>query len=84
MRIPSAWLALAALSLALLSCGPPSKHDILDRAEHVTTKAELQAALGAPTERSKLGPLETWTYQAKDGEVTFVITGDVVRLQATD
>jgi len=33
---------------------------------------------------SKLGPIETWTYHAKDGEVTFLITGDVVRLQATD
>jgi len=82
MRIPTLWLAAAAL--VLLACGPPSKHDILSKAENVTTQAELEKALGSPSERSKLGPLETWTYQAKDGEVTFVITGGVVRLQATD
>lgn len=77
-------LLLAAAALALLACGPPTKHDILSKAESVQTKVELEAALGAPSERSKLGPLETWTYQAKDGEVTFVITGDTVRLKSTD
>lgn len=77
-------LAAAALALALVACGPPSKHEILSQAEGVTDKAELERVLGAPSERDKLGPLETWTYRAKDGEVTFLITGDTVRLQATD
>lgn len=82
MRTTTLCLALAAF--VLLACGPPSKHDILSKAETITTKSELEAQLGSPSERSKLGPIETWTYRAKDGEVTFLITGDVVRLQATD
>ncbi|HKJ25550.1 MAG TPA: hypothetical protein VKB65_12045 [Myxococcota bacterium] len=75
---------LAALALALAACGPPSKHEILSKAEHARTKADLETALGAPDDRDKMGPLETWTYVARDGEVTFVITGDTVRLQAAD
>ena len=82
MRKISLWLA--ALALGLVACGPPSKHDILSKAEGVTSKAELEDVLGAPTERDKLGPLETWTYRAQDGEVTFVITGDTVRLKTTE
>jgi hypothetical protein len=49
----------------------------------VTTKAELEAQLGAPDDRTKLGPIETWTYQASDGKVTYLIAGDTVQLQAT-
>jgi hypothetical protein len=75
---------LAGAALALLACGPPTKHELLSKAEDANTRSELEAALGAPTERDKLGPLETWTYRAKDGEVTFVITGDTVRLKATE
>jgi hypothetical protein len=76
---------IAALLLALLAvaCGPKTKHDVLARAEKIETKAELERALGAPDERDKLGPIEIWTYEASDGSVTFVITGDKVTLQAT-
>jgi hypothetical protein len=73
-------LALALLAAA--ACGPPSKHDLLSKAEGIETKQALEAALGAPDDRSKLGPIETWKYRAKDGEVTFVITGDRVTFQA--
>lgn len=76
--------ALAAAALLLAACGPPTKHEILEKAEDAKTKEELQAALGAPDERDKVGPIERWSYRAEDGEVTFVITGDTVRLQATD
>jgi len=76
--------ALAALALAIVACGPDSKHEILGKAEHARTKADLEAALGAPDDRDKMGPIETWTYVARDGEVTFVITGDTVRLQTAD
>lgn len=82
MRFTTLWLAAAAL--ALVACGPPSKHDILSKAEHATTKSELEAALGSPSERNKLGPIETWTYQAEDGVVTFLITGETVRLQTAE
>ena len=72
-----------ALVLALAGCGPDTKHEILKKAESVGTKADLEAALGAPDDRHKVGPVETWIYEASDGEVTFVITGEIVRLQAT-
>jgi len=75
---------LAALTLALAACAPDSKHDILSKAENARTKTELEAALGSPDDRDKVGPLETWTYLARDGKVTFVITGDTVRLQTAD
>jgi hypothetical protein len=72
-----------ALVLALAGCGPDTKHEILEKAENVETKADLEAALGAPDDRDKVGPIETWTYEVSDGEVTFVITGETVRMQTT-
>ena len=30
----------------------------------------------------KLGPLEKWTYKARNGQVVFVLVGDVVTLEA--
>ena len=72
------WLLLAFAAVAVLGCGPPSQHEILKQAEGVETKQELEAAIGAPDEVDKLGPLEKWTYRASDGDVEFVITGDEV------
>lgn len=76
-------LAAAAAMLFLAACGEPTKGDILDKAKAATTKAELEKALGKPAEVNKLGPIENWTYKAKDGVVNFVITGDRVALQTT-
>lgn len=84
MRTLLRGLAGLLLTVSLVACGPESKHDILSKAEDARTKQELEAALGAPDDRDKMGPIETWTYHARDGEVTFLITGDVVRLQAAD
>jgi hypothetical protein len=78
-----AWrTALAILAFGAAACGPPSKHEILKKAEGIETKQELEAALGAPDDVSKLGPVETWRYLAEDGEVTFLIAGDRVRFEA--
>jgi len=74
----------AALALALAACSPASKHELLSKSEDVRTKAQLEATLGAPDDRDKLGPLETWTYRARDGEVTFLITGETVRLKTAE
>lgn len=78
------WLMapLFAAVLALAACGEPTKKDILDKAENIETKADLEEALGAPDDISKVGPLERWTYQAEDGRVTFIITGERVSLKA--
>ena len=76
-------LACLFVLILLVACGQRTKHDVLQKADGVETKQELADALGAPDDRSKLGPLETWTYEASDGVVTFLITGDAVTLQAT-
>ena len=73
---------MAAWTLGL-ACAPETKHDVLTKAERVTTKAELEKALGPPDDRHKLGPIETWSYEASDGKVTFLIAGDTVQIQAT-
>jgi hypothetical protein len=73
------------VALMLSGCGASSmtKQDVVNKTSNVKTKQELEKALGKPTNFNKLGPLETWTYQVKDGEVNFLITGDTVQLQAT-
>ena len=77
-----AWLAVVvALALGAAGCGPLTKHELLKKAEGIETKDQLEAALGAPDDRSKLGPVETWKYVASDGEVTFLIAGDRVRFE---
>ena len=75
---------LLVAAVALVACGPPTQHDILKKAEGIETKQELEAALGAPDDIDKLGPIEKWTYTASDGEVEFVITGDRIALETTD
>jgi Tfp pilus assembly protein PilP len=79
VRLAGAVLVL----LVLAGCGPPTKEDLLSKARDVKTRAELEKALGKPTDLSKLGPLETWTYKASNGTVVFVVVGDTVTLQAT-
>jgi hypothetical protein len=70
--------------LALTACFAPSKADLIKKAKGVSTRAELEAALGEPSDVSKLGPLEKWTYQASDGKVVYVLAGDTVTLEVTE
>ena len=74
---------LLIAAMAFVGCGPPTKHEIVDKAQGVETKQELEAALGAPDDIEKLGPIERWTYSASDGQVEYVITGDTVALEST-
>ncbi|HJQ55529.1 MAG TPA: hypothetical protein VJ890_01395 [Vineibacter sp.] len=75
--------ALAA-SLLLAACDTsPTKADILKKAEGARTKADLEKALGKPTEVDKIGPVEKWTYKASDGSVSYIIVADQVTLEAT-
>jgi len=80
--ISKKWVILA-LAATLVACGPPSKHDVMKKAEGAETKQELEAAIGAPDDVSRLGPLERWSYVTSDGGVDFLITGDKIRLEAT-
>ena len=82
MRPLPGFVAWAVTALLLAGCGPSSKEDMIARAREVKTRAQLERALGKPDDVSKLGPLETWTYKAKNGQVVFVLVGDTVTLEA--
>jgi hypothetical protein len=70
------------LAFVLAGCGPSTKEDIVLKAKDAKTRAALEKALGKPDDISKLGPLEKWTYKAKNGQVTFVLVGDTVTIEA--
>lgn len=76
--------AVIGLLLALAACGKPTKEELVRKSENVKTKAELEAVLGRADDISKVGPLETWRYKGSNGDVVFIITGNIVQLQATD
>jgi hypothetical protein len=77
-------IALCTLALVFFTaCGGRTKEDIVQKARDVSTRAQLEKALGPPTDIAKLGPMERWTYKASNGEVVFLIVGDTVTLQAT-
>lgn len=73
------WVALVLLT----ACGGSTKEDMVQKAREVSTRADLEKALGKPTDIAKLGPVERWTYKASNGEVVFLIIGDKVTLQTT-
>ena len=83
MRLITTTLAFLGL-LLLAACFAPSKADLLKKAKGAGTRAELEAALGEPSDVSKLGPIEKWSYKASDGTVVFVLAGDTVTLEATE
>jgi hypothetical protein len=77
-------IAMCALALAVLTaCGSRTKEDIIQKARDVSTRTQLEKALGQPTDIAKLGPVERWTYKASNGDVVFIILGDTVTMQAT-
>ena len=75
-------LALGLVLAALASCGKPTKETLIEKSRDISSRDALAAALGKPDEIDKLGPIEVWTYAASNGKVTFLITGDLVALQA--
>src|SRR4029450_10155269 len=77
-----AGLVIGLVLLSLAGCGPSTQEDLIAKARGVTTRAELEKALGKPSDISKLGPMETWTYKASNGQVVFVVLGDAVTLEA--
>jgi hypothetical protein len=80
-----AWVGLLVCVLAaglLVGCSR-SKEDLIQKSRGVGTRAELERALGKPSDIGKLGPVEQWTYKASNGTVVFVIVGDKVTMQAT-
>jgi hypothetical protein len=75
-------VAVAAGLTLLSGCGSRTKEAMVEKARNVSTRADLEKALGRPDELTKLGPVETWTYRASNGQVVFLIVGDSVTLQA--
>ena len=75
--------ACAAVLVLLLAACDDSKADILKKSENAATRQQLREAIGDPDDVVKVGPLETWTYKASDGSVTFTLAGDAVTLKVT-
>ncbi len=71
------------LTLFLAGCFAPSKADLIKKAEGASTRGDLESALGEPSEVSKLGPIEKWTYKASDGAVVFLLAGDSITFEVT-
>jgi hypothetical protein len=67
---------------ALTARGPSSKEDLLAKAKDAKTRAQLETALGKPDDVSKLGPIEKWTYRARNGQVVFILFGETVTIEA--
>jgi hypothetical protein len=74
---------VGVLAVGLLAGRGRSKENLVQLSRGVSTRAELERALGKPSDISKLGPMEQWTYKASNGTVVFLIVGDKVTLQAT-
>lgn len=84
MPKPVLRILVAGLTVCLLAaCGGRTKEDIVSKARDVSTRAQLEQALGQPDDIAKLGPMERWTYVASNGQVVFVVIGDTVTLQTT-
>lgn len=83
MTRATAGLLVWVLAAGLLVGCSRSKEDLIQKSRGVGTRAELEQALGKPSDISKLGPVEQWTYKASNGTVVFLIVGDKVTLQAT-
>ncbi len=75
-------VCFVAAAAFLAGCGPSSKEDIVAKARDAKTRAALEQALGKPDDIGKLGPVEKWTYKAKNGKVVFVLVGDTVTIEA--
>lgn len=73
-------LVFALALVTLVGCSQ-TKEDLLRKAENVKTRSEVESRLGRPKSIVKVGPMETWTYKASNGEVKFLIVGDTVTLQ---
>ena len=73
------WVLAAGLAIG---CSR-SKEDLVEKSRNVSTRAQLEQALGKPSDISKVSPVEQWTYKASNGTVVFLIVGDKVTLQAT-
>lgn len=72
------WVLAAGLAIG---CSR-SKEDLVEKSRNVSTRVELEQALGKPSDISKIGPVEQWTYKASNGTVVFLIVADKVTLQA--
>jgi hypothetical protein len=75
-------LLATAIALAIAACDD-RKEDILKKSENAKTREQLRAVIGDPDDANKVGPIETWTYQASNGSVIFTLAGDTVMLKAT-
>jgi hypothetical protein len=76
-------VVLGGLALLTGCDSSPTKAEILKKAAGVKTREELEKVLGQPNNLDKLGPIERWTYNARDGVVVFTIVAGRVALDET-
>ncbi|GAB6054642.1 hypothetical protein JCM17960_34620 [Magnetospira thiophila] len=76
-------LIAGGMLLSVAACGDPTKQEMVEKARSIETRQQLESLFGKPDDLGKMGPVEKWTYNAADGTVTFIITGDTVALQTT-
>lgn len=70
---------LAGLVLLLVTaCGRQTKEEIIEKTRDITTRTELEQALGRPDDIAKPGPVERWTYRASNGTMVFIVVGETV------
>ena len=75
-------LCLTIVAVVIVAC-EDRKEDILMKSENAKTREQLREVIGDPDDVSKVGPIETWTYETSNGNVTFTLAGDTVMLQTT-
>jgi hypothetical protein len=73
-------LCLTIVAVAIVAC-EDRKEDILAKSENAKTREQLREVIGDPDDVSKVGPIETWTYETSNGSVTFTLAGDTVMLK---
>ena len=68
--------------LLLWGCGTGGVQSVTDKAKLAKTRAQLEDALGPPTRSQTYTrggkTFAEWTYEAKDGEVTYTLEDDTV------
>ena len=58
------------LAAALVGGCSRSKEDLVEKSRNASTRAELEQALGRPSDIAKLGPVEQWTYKPSNSPST--------------
>jgi len=71
------FLPVIAYSILLAGCNEPSQVELLSKVKAASTPAEIEAAIGKPSEIKDEGALKLWKYEAREGAICFSVVGQV-------